>query len=63
LVLFSFFSQGSVDLFKAVCLDLGDLKQIIIGHDNSGVGADWFLDKVYITNDGMFKKPETVEKF
>jgi len=44
------FETGKVDVFKAECLDLGDLKQVIIGHDNSGLGPDWLLDKVYVAD-------------
>jgi len=45
------FETGQVDRFKVASLDLGDIKQIIIGTDGSGVGADWQLDKVFIINE------------
>jgi len=32
-------------------LDLGDIKQINIGHDGKGLGAAWFLDKVFVINE------------
>lgn len=32
-------------------IDVGALTKIRIGHDNSGIGAAWFLDKVIITNE------------
>jgi len=31
-------------------VDLGNIQKILIGHDNSGFGAAWFLEKVAITN-------------
>jgi hypothetical protein len=45
------FETGRIDVFRHECLDLGDLKQIIIGHDGKGLGAAWLLDKVFIVNE------------
>lgn len=35
-------------MFQLECPCLGRLKRVRIGHDNSGVGAGWYLDKVII---------------
>lgn len=45
------FERKKKDIFGFECVDLGKLKKILIGHDNSGIGAAWFLDKVIITNE------------
>eukprot|EP01106_Pelomyxa_sp_JSP_P002219 TRINITY_DN133_c0_g1_i13.p1 TRINITY_DN133_c0_g1~~TRINITY_DN133_c0_g1_i13.p1 ORF type:complete len:346 (-),score=66.93 TRINITY_DN133_c0_g1_i13:78-1115(-) len=45
----SMFERKSVDKFVLDCPPLGDLQRIIIGHDNTGPGPAWFLDKVIIT--------------
>ncbi|KAH3761318.1 hypothetical protein Pelo_6863 [Pelomyxa schiedti] len=42
------FERGRADEFGLECADLGSLSKIIIGHDNSGFGASWFLDKVIV---------------
>lgn len=44
------FEDGQVDEFKVKAVDLGDLEKIKIGHDNSGFGAAWYLEKVEIFN-------------
>jgi hypothetical protein len=44
------FERGKTDIFGFESVELGDLQKIRIGHDNSGFGASWFLDKVVITN-------------
>ncbi|KAJ8050374.1 Lipoxygenase-likey domain-containing protein 1 [Holothuria leucospilota] len=42
------FERGQEDQFAIESYPLGPLKKIRIGHDNSMVGAGWFLDKVII---------------
>jgi len=42
---FLFFSLRK-DSFRISSGDLGRLTKIWIGHDNTGVAAAWFLDKV-----------------
>jgi len=32
------------------CTDVGPLTKVIIGHDNAGFGASWYLDCVEVTN-------------
>ena len=40
------FERGKLNKFKVESEDIGMLTKIRIGHDNSGFGAAWFLDKV-----------------
>ncbi|XP_078590366.1 lipoxygenase homology domain-containing protein 1-like isoform X4 [Branchiostoma floridae x Branchiostoma japonicum] len=40
------FEKGQVDVFYVEAVHLGNLKKVIIGHDGTGLGAGWFLDKV-----------------
>lgn len=42
------FERGQSDQFSVETVDLGTLQKLRIGHDNSGVGPGWFLDKVWI---------------
>ena len=44
------FERASVDSFQVECVDLGEISRIEVGHDNKGLGADWFLDKVVVKN-------------
>jgi len=44
------FKRNQTDHFGIDCIDIGDLQCISIGHDNTGFGASWFLDKIIITN-------------
>jgi hypothetical protein len=34
------------DVFAVHSADLGRLNKIVVGHDNTWLGAGWFLDKV-----------------
>ena len=43
------FERGSVVRMEIKYLaDIGRVKHLIIGHDNSGFGSDWFLDQVVL---------------
>lgn len=42
------FERKSIDTFHLEAIDLKDIRKIIIGHDNSGLQAGWFLDKVIV---------------
>eukprot|EP00794_Sanderia_malayensis_P016965 gene16965-18674_t len=42
------FKKASVDTFELETLSVGALKRIRIGHDNKGIAAGWFLNKVVI---------------
>lgn len=44
------FENGNVDVFVVKAVDLGALTKVRIGHDNSGAGPGWFLDKVVVVN-------------
>jgi lipoxygenase homology domain-containing protein 1 len=45
------FERKQTDIFKMETADLGTLTHIRIRHDNSGISADWFLDRVVIRDD------------
>jgi lipoxygenase homology domain-containing protein 1 len=42
------FERNQTDVFGLECDFLGELTKITIGHDNKGIGASWYLDKVEI---------------
>ncbi|KAL7828480.1 hypothetical protein SRHO_G00321140 [Serrasalmus rhombeus] len=42
------FERGTTDIFKTEAKDVGQIFKIRIGHDGSGIGAGWYLDKVDI---------------
>ncbi|KAK3093954.1 hypothetical protein FSP39_022228 [Pinctada imbricata] len=42
------FERGMTDEFKLEAIDVGPISYIVIGHDNSGPGAGWFLDQVKV---------------
>ena len=44
------FEQYQVDTFTVKAIDLGELTKIKIRHDDSGLGAAWYLEKVEIRN-------------
>ncbi|XP_060788698.1 lipoxygenase homology domain-containing protein 1 [Neoarius graeffei] len=44
------FKRGAVDKFSIEAVDLGQVFKIKIRHDNSMIGADWFLDQVEIVD-------------
>ena len=41
------YQSGKIDVFNATFEDVGVLKNLRIGHDNSGLGPSWHLSKVY----------------
>jgi hypothetical protein len=43
-------------VFTVTTNELGELKSIRIGHDDSGIGPDWFLDGVKIKNERTGKE-------
>ena len=43
------FERGNVDSFVVEAVELGDIKRITIGHDNSGLGPDWHCEKIEIS--------------
>lgn len=43
------FDRASVVKTEVTCpTDLGRVRRLVIGHDNSGFGSDWFLDHVVV---------------
>ncbi|XP_054253211.1 lipoxygenase homology domain-containing protein 1 [Indicator indicator] len=42
------FEKGQVDVFTIKAIDLGELKKLRIGHDNTGASPSWFLERVEI---------------
>merc|ERR1712137_1227851 len=42
------FERSSEAKFEIEAVDLGSLRKIRIGHDNSGIASGWFLEKVKI---------------
>ncbi|XP_011477254.1 lipoxygenase homology domain-containing protein 1-like [Oryzias latipes] len=42
------FERGEVDRFDIEAVDLGQVFKIYIRHDNSMIGADWYLDQVEV---------------
>ncbi|XP_030851144.1 lipoxygenase homology domain-containing protein 1 isoform X2 [Strongylocentrotus purpuratus] len=49
------FERRAVDVFTLEAVTLRQMKRIRIGHDGSGAGAGWFLDKVVVTEEGKSK--------
>lgn len=45
------FERNKMDRFKVQCADLGELFKLKIRHDNAGFSADWFLDRVEVSDD------------
>ncbi|UJR35342.1 hypothetical protein I4U23_028101 [Adineta vaga] len=46
------FEKGSKDDFKFEDVDVGQLKTIVIEHDNSGTASGWYLDAVEVKYNG-----------
>jgi hypothetical protein len=44
------FERDSTETFNIECLDLGELRKILIEHDNSGFNKSWLLESVEIKN-------------
>ncbi|KAK2837787.1 hypothetical protein Q5P01_014999 [Channa striata] len=45
------FERGQVDKFSIEAVDLGQVFKICIRHDNSLMGADWYLDQVEVLDE------------
>ncbi|XP_033736341.1 lipoxygenase homology domain-containing protein 1-like isoform X2 [Pecten maximus] len=43
------FERDMTDDFTVEEVDVGSMTKILVGHDNAGVGAGWFLDYIKIT--------------
>ncbi|CAL8249227.1 unnamed protein product [Merluccius merluccius] len=44
------FERGKTDVFRIKTHNVGPLKKIRIEHDNTGLSASWFLDRVVVTD-------------
>ncbi|XP_035234693.1 lipoxygenase homology domain-containing protein 1 isoform X2 [Anguilla anguilla] len=44
------FERGAVDKFSIEAVDLGEIFKIKVRHDNTMVGADWYLDQVEVVD-------------
>ncbi|XP_039768465.1 oxygen-regulated protein 1 [Ornithorhynchus anatinus] len=42
------FQHGQVDIFGIQAVSLGELKKVLVGHDGTGPGNGWFLEKIVI---------------
>ncbi|XP_067279249.1 lipoxygenase homology domain-containing protein 1-like isoform X2 [Pseudorasbora parva] len=57
------FERGTTEIFRIEALDVGRVYKIRIGHDGSGIGAGWFLEKVDVKRLVMaMVKPEKKEE-
>ncbi|XP_062503862.1 lipoxygenase homology domain-containing protein 1-like isoform X2 [Corticium candelabrum] len=45
------FERKQEDVFTIEAADLGKLEKLKVRHDNSGLGADWFLDHIEVDNE------------
>uniref|UniRef100_A0A8C8HBG1 PLAT domain-containing protein n=1 Tax=Oncorhynchus tshawytscha TaxID=74940 RepID=A0A8C8HBG1_ONCTS len=50
------FEQAMIDEFTVEAVDIGTLKKIRIGHDNSGAASGWFLDWVEVDAPSLGQK-------
>nr|XP_032809632.1 lipoxygenase homology domain-containing protein 1-like [Petromyzon marinus] len=50
------FERANEDVFTVAAVDLGELKKVRLRHDNSGVSAGWFLDRVEVTEQTSQRK-------
>lgn len=50
------FERGQKDDFKVAGADVGVMSHIIIGHDGSGLGPDWYLAEVEVEHLGTGQK-------
>ncbi|XP_063155355.1 oxygen-regulated protein 1 [Candoia aspera] len=56
------FQCGQTDVFSVTAVSLGVLHKILIGHDGTGPGSGWFLQKVVIRfQEGAEGKEEVIE--
>ena len=45
------FERGNIDTFFKELLDLGDIPEVEVEHDNAGVGPGWHLQGVVVTDE------------
>ncbi|GFR41097.1 hypothetical protein Agub_g1741 [Astrephomene gubernaculifera] len=49
------FERGRTDTFKIKGSDVGNVQKVVIRHDNTGMGSDWHLEQVEVTNPSTSK--------
>ncbi|XP_041351730.1 lipoxygenase homology domain-containing protein 1-like [Gigantopelta aegis] len=54
------FKRGKTDIFEIEAPNVGRLEKIVIGHDNSGIGAGWHLNNVQVKK--YLSPEETTER-
>ncbi len=45
------FERNQLDTFEIESVDLGDLEEVKVWHDNSGIGASWYLDRIEVEDE------------
>ncbi len=50
------FERGAEDIFFVEHPDVGDIKEIEIGHDNSGPSPGWHLQQVVVVDEATAKR-------
>ncbi|CAF4705088.1 unnamed protein product, partial [Rotaria sp. Silwood2] len=54
------FETGQNDVFSIECPSVGEIHKILIAHDNTGLAAGWFLDRILIedlNNNRLYEFP------
>merc|ERR1712048_363006 len=46
------FQQSSIDVIELEAVYLGEIRQLIIGHDNDGAAPSWYVDKIIVKEKG-----------
>jgi lipoxygenase homology domain-containing protein 1 len=41
-----FAQRGAIDSFTLALPNIGKLKRVLIGHDNTAIGSDWHLGEL-----------------
>ena len=45
------FERNQLDTFEIEAVDLGDLESVRVWHNNKGIGAAWYLDRIEVEDD------------
>ena len=59
--MFSYKNHTQIDQFELQAVDLGQLKRVTVGHDGTGRGAGWFLEKLIILDPADAEQSTTFE--
>ncbi|KAF5839075.1 Lipase/lipooxygenase [Dunaliella salina] len=44
------FQNGKEDTFTVECKDVGPLRELVVGHDNTGISPSWFLETMTVVD-------------